>query len=316
MAVLVCRPWRQLIPLSVVGVLVSVAYPNLVNAAISCVPPPVLSNPLSYNGLCPGDSGFPVNISANGRDVYVKLPTNRSCSRGFSVYKPRHTRITGGSLVFNDTASAVITIRDTTGDTMIDGLYIDVRGKPADAMRTFNNKGKVVVQNTYVKGISGVVNGTHGDLFHAQNGGPLAELTLQNVTGLTGYQGLFTPYRPSTGHGTRKLKLDRVNVGYDPGLAKTSGAGKPLMLLFMGSADNSWDRVPDLGTTLSSVYVDGSYWNFPYYKAVYAYPSGTATCTSFDGKHKVSGQVCGGKPADYAPSSQVGLSYNRANFCY
>ena len=256
-------PRGQMLALSVFVVSVAAGSSNMADAAVICVPPPVLSSPLSYNGLCPGDPGFPVSISANGRDVYIKLPTNRSCSRGLSIYKPRHTRITGGSLVFNDINKAVITIRDTTGDSMIDGLYIDVGGKTADAIRTFNNKGRVVIQNTYVKGISGTVNGIHGDLFHAQDGGPLAELTLQNVTGLTGYQGLFAPYRPSTGHGTRKLTLDRVNVGYDPGLAKTSGAGKPLMLLFMGSADNTWDQVPDLGTTLSSVYVDGTYWKFP-----------------------------------------------------
>jgi hypothetical protein len=316
MASLVRRPARRLFASAVVGSIVSLAYTNTSNAAISCVPPPVLSNPLNYNGLCPGDSGFPTVVKAAGRDVYIKLPTNRSCSRGFTVEKPRNLRITGGSLIFGDTTAAVITVRDTSGDTMIDGMYIDVKGRAADAIRTFNNKGRMTLQNTYIKGVSGIVSGTHGDLLHAQDGGPLAELTLQNVSGLTGYQGLFAPYRPSSGHGTRKLKLDRVNVGYDTGLAKTSGAGKPLMLLFLGSADNTWDRVPDLGTTLSSVYVDGSYWAFPYYKAIYAYPSGTANCTSFDAKHKISGQICGGKPTDYAPSGQVGASYNRANFCY
>jgi hypothetical protein len=316
MALLVHRQPRRLFASAVVGATVSLACTNAANAAISCVAPPVLSAPLSYNGLCPGDSGFPTTIKAGGRDVYVKMPTNRSCSRGLTVEKPRNLRITGGSMIFNDSTVAVITVRDTSGDTMIDGMYIDVKGKAADAIRTFNNKGRMTLQNTYIKGISGVLNGTHGDLLHAQNGGPLAELTLQNVTGLTGYQGLFSPYRPDSGHGTRKLRLDRVNVGYDPGLSKSSGAGKPLMLLYIGSADNGTDRVPDLGTTLSGVYVDGSYWAFPYYKAIYAYPSGTANCTSFDAKHKISGQICGGKPTDYAPAGQVGASYNRANFCY
>jgi hypothetical protein len=315
MALLARCPARRLFFSAVVGATVSLACTNAANAAISCVAPPVLSNPLSYNGLCPGDSGFPTVVKAGGRDVYVKFPTNRSCSRGLVIEKPRHVRITGGSMIFNDSASAVITVRDTSGDTMIDGMYIDVKGRAADAVRTFNNKGRMTLQNTYIKGISGVLNGTHGDLFHAQDGGPLAELTLQNVTGLTGYQGLFSPYRPGTGHGTRKLRLDRVNVGYDPGLSKSSGAGKPLMLLYFGSADNSWDRVPDLGTTLSSVYVDGSYWAFPYYKAVYAFPSGTANCTSFDAKHKISGQVCNGNPS-YVSPGQVGAAYNRANFCY
>lgn len=316
MAMFACRFRRRLLAAAVVATL-TITCTDPSSAAISCVPPPALSNPLSYNGLCPGDSGFPKDLKAGGRDVYIKLPTNRTCPQGLSIGNARNIRITGGHFIYNDSWSAVITIKDTSGSTFIDGLLIDVNKKYADAMRTYNHKGRLVVQNTYVKGISGTTNGTHGDLVHAQNGGPLAELTLQNVTGLTGYQGLFAPYRPSTGHGTRKLRMDRVNVGYDTTLAKTSGAGKPLMLLFIGSADNNSDRVPDLGTTISSVYVDGSYWSFPYYKAVYAYPAGTATCTSFDSKHKISGQVCSGRPsADYAPSGQVGMSYNRANFCY
>jgi hypothetical protein len=205
----------------------------------------------------------------------------------------------------------------SSGTTMIDGVLIDVNKKPADAVRTYRHKGRMIMQNVYAKGISGIVSGTHGDLLHAQGGGPLQELTLQNVTGLTGYQGLFTPYRPTEGHGTRKLKVDRVNVGYDPGLSKSSGAKKPLMLLYMGSADNSTDRVPDLGTTLSSVYVDGSYWSFPYQNAIYAKPkSGSAGCATFDSKHKISGQVCGGRPSqDFAPAAKVGRSYNRAYFC-
>jgi hypothetical protein len=127
MASLVRRPARRLFALAVVGAIVSLAYTNTSNAAISCVPPPVLSNPLNYNGLCPGDSGFPTVVKAAGKDVYIKFPTNRSCSRGLTVEKPRNLRITGGSLIFGDTTAAVVTVRDTSGDTMIDGMYIDVK---------------------------------------------------------------------------------------------------------------------------------------------------------------------------------------------
>lgn len=288
------------------------------DAAISCVAPPALSNPIVYDGKCPGDSGFPVSVKAGGRDVYVKLPTNRSCSKHLNIDYARNTRITGGQFIYNDSDDAVLTFRFSSGTTFVDGLYIDVNKKSADAIQVNNYKGRLVVQNTFIRGISGTLSGIHGDLLHAQGGGPLQELTLQNVTGMTGYQGLFTPYRPGSGDGTRKLKIDRVNVSYDPALSKSSGAKKPLVLLYMGSADNSTDRVPDLGTTLSSVYVDGSYWNFPYTNALYAKPkSGSGSCATFDAKHKISGQACGGRPSsgDYAPASQVGRSYVRSRFC-
>ncbi len=311
-----CASSRRLVASAVAGLIGSLPLAGFANAAINCVAPPALSNPITYDGKCPGDSGFPQSVNAGGRDVYIKLPTNRACAKGLSVAYGKNVRITGGKFVYNDSQVAVITVKQSSGTTFIDGVHIDVNGKSADAIRTNTHKGRMVVQNTYVRGISGTASGTHGDLVHPQGGGPLQELTLQNVTGLTGYQGLFTPYRPSSGHGTRKLKIDRVNVGYDPNLSKSSGAGKPLMLLFMGSADNSGDQVPDLGTTLSSVYVDGSYWNFPYYNAVYAKPSGTGGCASFESKHKISGQACGGKPSsDFAPASQVGHSYNRSYFC-
>ncbi|HSO42695.1 MAG TPA: hypothetical protein VLR47_07635, partial [Rhodospirillales bacterium] len=102
--------------------------------------------------------------------------------------------------------------------------------------------------------------------------GPLQELILQNVTGYTGYQGLFTPYRPDSGHGTHALRLERVNVAYDPTLNRNSGAGKPRMLLFFGSAGDLRDQPPDRGTSLSGVYVDASYWNPSHLRAIYPQP--------------------------------------------
>lgn len=285
-------------------------------APFACLAPPSLTGPLTFVNACPGDSGFPTVVEADGRDVFIRLPKDRVCQRGLSVNGAGNVWIQGGAFLYTESGKAVISISRTSGTSFIEGLGIDVAGKSADAIRVYRNTGRLIVQNTFARRISGQPAGIHGDLVHAQGDGPLQELVLQNVTGYTGYQGLFTPYRPESGHGARAVRLERVNVAYDPALNRNAGAGKPLMLLFMGSADNTWDRVPDLGTTLSSVYVDGSYWSFPYYKAIYAYPSGTANCTSFDAKHKISGQICGGKPTDYAPAGQVGASYNRANFCY
>lgn len=280
-------------------------------AAINCVAPPVLSAPLTYDGKCPGELGFPKEVKAAGKDVYIKLPKNRICTMGLTVSNGRNIRITGGQFSYNDTWSAVITVRYSSGTTFIDGLNIDVKGKYADAIRTYNHTGKLIVQNTYMKGISGTLNGTHGDLVHPQGNGPLSELTLQNVTGLTGYQGLFTPYRVSDRHGTRKLKLDRVNVAYDPAYSK-----RTLKLLYIGGAD-SRDLAPPDGSTFANVYSDGSFWKLAYYKTVLVEPTpGSNGCATF-AANKISGQVCGGNPpgGDFAPASQVGTTYNRAYFC-
>lgn len=310
---------RRMLRIENIFTVVTVAmFASTANAAINCVAPPTLSNPMIYDGKCPGDPGFPDNVKANGRDVYIKMPTNKICSKGFSVSGAHNVRIIGGTFVYNDTKTAVVTIKSMSGISLIEGMNIDVNKKSADAIRAYNHKGKMIIENTFVRGVSGTPKGTHGDMMQAQGGGPLQELTLQNVTGLTGYQGLFTPYQLSSGCGTHKLTVDRVNVGYDPAISKSAGAGRPLMLLFMGSADDSVNRVPDRGTVLSNTYVDGSYWNVLYTNTVYAKPtSGSGGCATFDSKQKISGQVCNGKPAqgDFAPAAQVGMKYNRAQFC-
>jgi len=61
------------------------------------------------------------------------------------------------------------------------------------------------------------------------------------------------------------------------------------MLLYLGSSTDSYDRVPDRGTTLSNVYVDPSYWkDFPYTHAVYAKPvGGSVGCATFASANKM-----------------------------
>ena len=70
---------------------------TVADAAINCVAPPVLSNPIVYDGKCPGDSGFPTTVKAGGRDVYIKLPTNKTCSKRLGIDYARNIRITGGN---------------------------------------------------------------------------------------------------------------------------------------------------------------------------------------------------------------------------
>jgi len=287
-------------------------------AAIACIAPPTLTAPVSYVDKCPGDNGFPREVKPVGKDVYIKLPVSRTCTVPLTVTGARNVRITGGHLVQGDSSPATITIRNLSsastepkGTIFIDGLHIDVNGKYADAIRTYNYKGALVLQNSNVRGISGTLNGYHGDIIHAQNGGPLASLTMQNVTAVTGYQGLFTPYRSSSGHGTHRLKMDRVQIAYDPKYSKRS-----LKLLYLGSADNATDLVPDQGSTFSSVYLDASFWNIAYYKSSYAEPTPASSCATYAAKHKVSGSVCAGRPAtEFAPAANVGRGYSRSFFC-
>jgi hypothetical protein len=289
-----------------------------VEAPFSCLSPPTLTEPLTFEGSCPGDPDFPSIVRAGGRDVFIRLPSNRVCQQALSVTEAGNVWILGGAFLLNDNAKGVISISQTAGTSFIEGVSIDVAGKAADAIRVYRHTGRLVVQNTFAKRISGQPSGTHGDLIHAQGKGPLQELVLQNVTGYTGYQGLFTPYRPESGHGTHSLRLERVNVAYDPTLNRNAGAGKLLILLFLGSADDPRDLPPDKGTSLSNVYADASYWNQSYMRAIYPRPKTLfGQCVRFDEAHGIAGRVCEGPPpqGDFAPEALVGRAYDRGRFC-
>jgi hypothetical protein len=223
-------------------------------ASSPCLEPPALEAPIVFEDKCPEDPGGPLNVNAYGRDVLIRLPTNRSCSRRLSVVHGRNVHITGGELLYGDDLPQAVSIGMSDGITFIEGLHIDVNKRFADAIRFYRHTGTAIVQNTLIEGVSGIATGTHGDVVHAQGGGPLTELVLQNVSGYTGYQGLFTPYRTGTGHGAHKLRLDGVNLAYDPKVIVT----KPLMLLYIGDFRNTLDQPPDQGTDLADVFVDGS----------------------------------------------------------
>jgi hypothetical protein len=250
--------------------------------------------------------------------VRITLPTSRNCTKRLWVSNARNLWITGGKFVFVGPDPAVIRVNDSQGITFIEGLHIDVNGRAADAIATLRHKGQLIVQNTFIEGVSGVPGGVAGDLIQAQAGGPLQKLILQNVTGLTGYRGLYTPYRSDTGEGAHKLVVERFNVGYDTSLSKTSGAAKPLVLIYLGSADNPTVKVPDLGSRLTDVYVDTRFWGLAYQKAVFVQPAPQAAgCATFPLIQDINGKVCDGDPpeGDYAPAALVGRNYRRSAFC-
>ena len=279
-----------------------------------CLAPPTLVNPMQYIDKCPEDAGGPSAVVARGRDVYVQLPADRVCSKRLSVTQARNVRISGGKFVFSDTQTSVVSLGISSGTAFVEGLHIDVNGAYADAIRTYRHTGTLVVQNVRIEGVSGTKLGVHGDVVHAQGGGPLAELALQNVTGYTAYQGVFAPYVVSSGHGTHKLSLDRVNVGYDPRYT----ISKPLMLLFIGDNNNETNKAPDLGTTLNDVFVKDFSTTFTFDRSIYAKPVKDGSgCATFDPVHNIAGQVCSGLPedGDYVPATLVGPNYNRDDFC-
>lgn len=96
-----------------------------------------------------------------------------------------------------------------------------------------------------------------------------------------------------------------------------AGTTPPKGLYYIGSATSSTRQAPPDGTSLTDVYADGSHWDLPYQKTVYAepkpQPDGCATFAS----DKFAGKVCLGPPpqGDFAPAGRVGLDCGRSYFC-
>lgn len=291
-----------------------------VGAPINCMYPPDLSDPIVYTKACPGDPGFPSNVFAGGRDVSIKLPETRTCYRRLRVSNARNTRITGGKFVCNVPTSVsapppVVYIDSTSGASFIDCVHIDVNNRRSDAIRTFRHKGQLIVQNVLIEGLGGAPAGASRSAVSALGGGPMQDLALQNVTVITENTGVDLAYCPDIRGGTRNLMLNRVNVSY-LGDAPTS-PDSPFLLRVGGDGDARY-QVPPVGASLSQVYVDTGALTVPFYDAVYAGAQPTPTsCSDFDARHGIAGQVCDGAPpqGSFAERFMVGANYHRGNFC-
>lgn len=284
----------------------------------SCMAPPTLSSPMIVQGdTCPN------SINANGRDLLVKMP-NRVCTTQLNITNARNVHVIGGRIELGTNVVRAVSLSSISGQVHLEGMYIDAMNRPADGISIYNSPDATfTVQNSLIKGLGGVKEGTHGDVVHTQGGGPLKEFRVENVTGLTSYQGIFTPYRlpKDDSTGAKRIILKNVYLAYDPRMPSTQS---PLMLLYLGSGTPSPNMygaldytAPD-GTVLSNVYVDASLRNLPYYTRVLVQPKpGADGCATFDAVHKVEGKVCGGKPSKgtFAPESAVGLNYARSKFC-
>lgn len=283
----------------------------------TCMAPPTLSNPMVVQDTCPGA------IDARGGDLLVRMP-NRTCTGQLSITNARNVHVVGGRIELGTNVPRAVSLASIRGHVHLEGMYIDAMNRYADGISIFNSPGATfTVQNSLIKGPGGIPAGTHGDVAHTQGGGPLKEFRVENVSGFTSYQGIFTPFRtPQDGStGARRIVMKNLHLAYDPRMPE---AQKPLMLLTLGSGTPSptiygqLDYSPPDGTTLSNVFIDTSLRNVAYYTKVSVQPRpGADGCATFDPVHKIEGKVCGGEPTrgTFAPESAVGLNYARSKFC-
>ncbi len=284
----------------------------------SCLAPPALSNPIVFDGNnCPG------TLDGRGGDLLVKMP-KKVCATQLNITNARNVHIIGGHLSLGVDVKRAVSFANIKGHAHVEGLHVDVQNRAADGIRIYNSpKATLTVQNSLIEGLGGEPKGAHGDVIHTQGGGPLDALEVENVSGYTSYQGIFTPYRlPKDGAtGANRVVMKNVNLGYDP---RMPAAQKPLMLLTLGKGDPTPNRYGLLdytapeGTSLTNVFIDTSSQNVPYYTKVMATPRpGADGCATFDAVHKIDGKVCNGLPktGPFAPKGDVGINYDRAKFC-
>ncbi|MBL8659184.1 MAG: hypothetical protein JNM75_05455 [Rhodospirillales bacterium] len=286
----------------------------------SCLARPSLSNPMVVDG-----DGCPGNINGQGGDLLVKMP-KKVCKTQLSISNARNVQVIGGHISLGADVKRAVSFANIKGHAHVKGMHLDVQNRPADGIRIYNSpKATLTVQNSLIEGLGGEPTGTHGDVIHTQGGGPLDAFEVENVSGYTSYQGIFTPYRlPEDGAtGAKRVMLKNVNLGYDPRMPADQ---KPLMLLTLGKGNptpNKYgllDYTAPEGTTLTNVFLDVSRLSksVPYYTRVMVAPKpGADGCAAFDAIHKINGKVCDGLPKSgpFAPLGKVGENYDRSAFC-
>lgn len=300
-------------------------------------PPAMTRNPAVFENVCPGDAGWPTYAQMSGRDVKIVLPKDRTCTQravvgGYDATPAGNIWIVGGEIDFysSDTqGSAGITARYWDGTLFVEGVDIDMNNSCNDGIRTYSAKGtrpRVVIQNSYIRGLGYCVGGTHGDLYHAQGGLPVVtELLMQNVRGELITQGIFVPYRDA-GHGVRRMTLDHVELALDPRYPSTASAQISTMIYAGPYGNDTTDKLLPEGQTYRDVYLN---WWDPHYPTatnrkdiVLPSPIGydvagcalyaTSTITSAN----ITGTWCKGAPehGTFVPLMQVGRLYDRAYY--
>lgn len=297
--------------------------------------PPTMDNALVVENVCPEDSRWPSNAQMAGRDVKITMPKDRICRKvgnmGGTKASPAHDIwLSGGELVVHSDApknGAGLTTTYWTGTLFIEGMNIDITDSCMDGIRTYYPRsGRVVLQNSVVRGMSYCDPGTHGDLFHAQGGdggNNIRELVAQNIRGDLENQGFFVPLR-ANGHGVRRLVLDHVELRLDPRYRFFKN--KISTMIFADPTGGGGNQYPPDGQAYNEVYLN---WWDPWYpsttgrlnitlpspssydsKGCAVFSSGTRSAAKLDGTW------CKGAPpgGTFVPLDKIGRNYDRSFF--
>ncbi len=299
------------------------------------LPPPPMDNPLVVENVCPEDSRWPSNSQMAGRDVKITLPKDRVCKKvgnlgGTKSQSAHDIWVSGGELdIYSSSPSngAGLTLTYWDGTALFEGLYIDINNSCMDGIRTyFPRSGRVIIQNSYIAGMSYCTPGTHGDLFHAQGGDGgknITELIVQNLRGDLINQGFFVPPRPD-GHGVNRLVLDHVEMRLDSRFKFSQN--KISTMVFADPTGGGGNNYPPNGQSYNEVYLN---WWEPWYPgtenrtnivlpAASSFDSKGCAVYSSDVKNKakLDGAWCKGSPpgGTFVPLDKIGRNYDRSFF--
>lgn len=136
----------------------------------------------------------------------------------------RNVAVLGGSFAPSygyNTPTAAIGTKNQSGSIWIEGVSIDNQDSYGSDGIVLNAAGDkaipATIKNTTIVNVQGTQNGRHGDIVQPQ--GRIGELTITNLIGTTGYQGLFLMRQDGISYGGKvdSIKLTNVRLEHLPG---------------------------------------------------------------------------------------------------
>jgi hypothetical protein len=259
------------------------------------------------------------------RDVQIHLPKNVTLTKGIVVAGGRHVRIIGGKWKLASGTTTIV-LDAGSGSFFVEGAHIDANHLAADAIVLRNRPTSQVpgaraydtyVQNVFVENIDGIPSGVHGDVIQNQSSNvALGYLKVENLTGITDYQGFFIPNRaPFKGFHFR-------NVDLRYGSSPSSGAlfwfrDNQSQPVFPGTLENVWAGPHPSVTpwydvsvwpkSKASKYDVGTY-DWPSWGTV---PAADGLSVTFSAANQITGSIQKGAPpgGSFVTPSKVGWSY-------
>ncbi len=176
-------------------------------------------------------------------DEDARIDTPRGgWSRPMVVRGGRNVRIDGKG----ETVSR-LQLNAQTGSVTISNLNIVLHGE-GDAIAVASRNGRspdVTLENIRVSGVDGTREGVHSDIFQGQ--GDIGRLTIRNLVGSSGYQGIFLRGTPDRAVGS--ATLERVSLSH-------SGQARGFLLWFGNGVRKPGDVAsPRFPVYLKDVYV-------------------------------------------------------------